>query len=124
MRIAFSAAVGLVAVSLAVTACGDSTPSVYGTYDFVSINGEPLPTEGVIEGRYEMKEDGTGDWTLELEGVADPFVSSGVFSVGTMADGCTPLEGEGKTRGNWTASICGDILTTDGPEQIIVMKKR
>ena len=103
-----------------------SEPSVYGIYDYVSINGETLPMAAVTEGWMELRADGSLGLEIVFPNQADPMVSEGEFTLGGMEDGCIPytspdVEDPDKV---WTGSICGDVFTNESAGETVVLHKR
>ena len=101
-------------------------PNPYGIYDYVSINGETLPTAALTEGWMELRADGSLEIGFALPNQADPMVDEGEFSLGEMEDGCIPYTSQDLVDPEkiWTGSICGDVLTNENAGTTLILHKR
>ena len=119
----------LAMLCLFVGACatvGVAQPNTYGTYDVVSVNGEPLPHAIMTEGSYELRANGTSVYTIQNPSNLAPVVSDGTFSLGAFSEGCIPFTGtnEQGSAGGMTGSICSGVFLAEGGDYSIVMHKR
>ena len=106
---------------------GGSDP--YGIYDIVTVNGEDWTGNPEMNGWYELRADGTSTVTFDITAMPDAEPSNADFSLGEMEDGCIPLTTSAVEGSPWTGSICGDVLTTEGKNElgqdmVVVMHKR
>ena len=118
---------GAVALCLAFGACatlGVGGPDPYGIYDVVSANGEDWPTPEGMSSWYELRPDGTSTATFIIPNQAEPAVNDATFSLGEKEDGCIPFSATGEDKTEWTGSICGDVLSIEGPGMSVVMHRR
>jgi hypothetical protein len=114
-----------VALCFVLGACAGG-PDVFGTYDYVSINGETLPMAAVTEGWMELRADGSLGLSITLPNQPDPMVYEGEFSLGEMEDGCIPYSSPDVEDPDkiWTGSICGDVFTNESAGTTLVLHKR
>jgi hypothetical protein len=103
---------------------GGGGPDPYGIYDVVSANGEDWPTPEGMRSWYELRADGTSTATFIIPTQAEPAVNDATFSLGEKEDGCIPFSATGEDKTEWTGSICGDVLSIEGPEMSVVLHKR
>jgi len=114
--------ISLLLACVTLSACGDSfsPQSVSGTYELVSVNGEPVPTESVTAGSISLDENSTYSLLLHVqfeingETINSTFGDSGTFSLVEPAtvqfNSSDGADSAGTLDGNrLTVSSVGDI---------------
>ena len=103
-----------VALCLVVGACAKAGPDAVGTWDMVSIGGNPLPYGGMAEHWAEVKESGVVNLHLIMEGESEPQVVEAEYSLGEETDGCVAYSSNDYQSGEpLVGSVCGDVLTLE-----------
>jgi hypothetical protein len=78
-----------------------------------------------MKGWWELRPDGTSTLTIDVAMQPEVEQREVEFSLGEMKDGCFPFKvPDQNEEEEWSASICGDVLTINGPGQNMVLHKR
>ena len=117
-------AVALFFVLAACATFGGGEPDIYGIYDAVSMNGEPVPRARLTGGWVELRADGTGTVRWFYSEVAEPFELAFTFALGEMEDGCIPVISRTEGFAEEVGSICGDVYTVESQADTVVLHKR
>ncbi len=107
------ACMGLVGVLLA--GCGDSpfTPEgVAGVYALVSVDGQPLPADGVSAGSLTLLEAGTFSLSVTFEGGGDPLTGGGTYTL-TGSNTIQFTSGGQDIFDDFTGILDGNEITVD-----------
>ena len=115
------------ALSCMVGACvlfGGGGFDPYGIYDVVTANGEDWTENDDFSGWWELRSDGTSTLTINVAMQPEPEHHEVEFSLGEIEDGCFPFTVPDQNEEEWSASICGDVFTIQGPGQDMVLHKR
>jgi hypothetical protein len=120
MRIMLAVALGLI-----LGACADSGPEVHGIWDLVSINGEPLPTQGMAQHWVDVKEGGVVTLYFIPEGESEPQSVEAEYSLGEVQDGCIAYNSNDYRTGEpLVGSVCGDVLTLNTVDGVPIIYSR
>ena len=120
MRIMLAVALGLI-----LGGCADSGPEVHGIWDLVSINGEPLPTQGMAQHWVDVKEGGVVTLYFIPEGESEPQSVEAEYSLGEVEDGCIAYNSNDYRTGEpLVGSVCGDVLTLNTVDGVPIIYSR
>ena len=114
-----------VALCLGIGGCATGGPDVFGTWDLVSINGQPLPYGGMAEHWAEVNEGGVVTLHLIREGESEPQVIEAEYSLGEAEDGCIAYSSDDYQTGQpLVGSVCGDVLTLNTVDGVPIVYHR
>jgi hypothetical protein len=88
---------------------------IYGTYDWVTLGGQALPSDSISSGWLEWRPDGS--WT-SYEVLADgsgPIEYHGQSTIGRFVDGCFEFQAweNESPDAPFSGTVCDDVLTGD-----------